>query len=346
MSLEEAPALGGVRALRTRVETIAGDGLEGYQDGPAAAARFRTPRGLDFDAAGNLYVVDTNNHRIRVITAEGQVKTVAGDGESGCVDGPGHTARFTYPRYLAVDRAGHVYVADTDNDRIRKITMTDPENPVVSTFSGEGVRGFADGPRGACRYHHPNGLAFDADGYLYVADASNRRIRKVSPGGTATTLAGGEIAGYADGPGHEARFNSPRGVAVDALGRIFVADYGNSRIRMLTPDGHVSTFAGDGRGAFADGQGVAASFRDPCDLDFDAAGNLYVVDCDNHCIRKIDPDANVTTIAGDGKGLADYADGPGHIARFSTPRALTVTPAGVVYVADLMNHCIRRITLE
>lgn len=338
---EQAPALGGARALEVRVDTFAGDGVEGHADGPAAEARFRFPRGLAVDAAGTVYVADWENHRIRRITPDGTVSTLAGDGVAGFLDGPGTTARFNFPRDVAVDAAGHVYVADTDNNRIRKIT---PQG-MVTTFSGEGTRGFADGPRGTARFYYPNGVAVDAMGVVYVADASNTRVRRVSPGGTVTTLAGDEVGGYADAIGTEARFNSPRAIAVGPGGWVYVADYGNSRIRAIAPQGMVITFAGDGRGRHADGKGARASFRDPQSLDVDADGHVYVADSSNHCIRRISPDGMVVTLAGDGRGEPDFVNGAGPDARFCMPRGIAVGPSGVVYVADTSNHCIRRITL-
>jgi sugar lactone lactonase YvrE len=337
----EAPALGGARALPVRVDTFAGDGTEGFLDGPAAQARFRFPRGLAVDETGTLYVADWENHVIRRITPDGRVSTLAGNGAPGFADGQGGSARFHFPRDLAVDRAGNVYVADTDNNRIRKITPAG----VVTTLSGDGQRGFADGPRGSARFYYPNGVAVDASGVVYVADASNTRVRRVSPGGTVTTLAGDEVGGYADAIGSEARFSSPRAVAVDGEGLVYVADYGNSRIRVIAPNGRVTTLAGDGRGRHLDGSGVRASFKDPCALDVADDGHLYVADCDNHCIRRISPHGMVETIAGDGRGVPDYVDGPGSQARFCKPRGIAVGPAGVIYVADTSNHCIRRLTL-
>ncbi|MDB5096774.1 MAG: hypothetical protein JWM80_1195 [Cyanobacteria bacterium RYN_339] len=336
-----APALGGDRANRTHVRTLAGEGVEGFTDGPGSTARFNKPWDVAVAAGGTVYVADHSNHRIRKITPDGTVSTLAGDGVAGHVDGEGHLARFNYPRGVAVDPVGNVYVADTDNDRIRKIT---PQG-MVSTLSGIGTQGYVDGPRVMARFAYPNGVTVDGLGNVYVADAANRRIRKVSPGGTASTLAGDGYQGYADAAGREARFSSPRGIAVDDLGYVYVADLGNSRIRMVSPTGQVSTVAGDGRGVHADGVATAASFCDPCALAVDAAGILYVADSDNHCIRMIGPGGVVETVAGDGERVADFADGSGPEARFSCPRGIAVGPSGRIYVADTMNHCIRVITL-
>jgi DNA-binding beta-propeller fold protein YncE len=336
---DEAPALGGARAVRMHVDTLAGDGLEGFADGDGRTARFNLPWGVAVDASGNVYVADSGNHRIRKITPEGLVSTLAGDGTKGHLDGEGPGAWFSYPRALAFDRAGSLYVVDNSNDRIRKIS---PQG-LVTTHSGDGVRGFYDGPRVYARFSLPNGIAVDDTGACYVADTTNYRIRKVSPGGTASTVAGDGMSGYADALGVEARFSSPRGIALDAAGNLYVVECGNSRVRMITPDGRVTTLAGDGRGKHADGVGTAASFKEPCGIAVDAANNLYIADTDNQCIRLVSPDGRVTTIAG-APPEADYADGPGPQARFSTPTGICVGPTGIIYVADSKNHCIRRIT--
>ncbi|MDB5096769.1 MAG: hypothetical protein JWM80_1190 [Cyanobacteria bacterium RYN_339] len=337
----EAPALGGERAARVHVETFAGDGTEGFTDGESRSARFNLPWGLACDANGNLYVADSGNHCIRKITPEGLVTTLAGAGTAGHADGEGQAARFNYPRGVAVDAVGNVYVADTCNDRIRKIT---PQG-VVTTLSGEGVRGFANGARAAARFNLPNGLAVDAAGWVYVADTANMQVRKVSPGGTVSTFAGEGVAGFADGPARDARFSSPRAVAIDAAGVLYVADVGNSRVRKVARDGHVFPLAGNGQGRLLDGPGPHTSFREPCGVAVDEEGAVYVADTDNHCIRLIGPDAMVETLTGDGRGVADYADGSAAAARFSTPTGLCIGPLGEVYVGDARNHCIRRILL-
>lgn len=335
----EAPVLGGDRAAPRRVDTFAGDGFDGFADGVGPAARFNLPWGVACDELGNLYVADSANHRIRKITPDGTVSTLAGDGVSGYLDGEALEARFSYPRDLAIDRNGALYVADNGNNRIRKISA----QGMVTTLSGDGVRGFYDGPRVYARYSLPNGIVVDAAGHCYVTDTTNYRIRKISPGGTASTFAGDGVAGYADAPGTEARFSSPRGLAIDAHGNLYLVECGNSRVRKISPEGVVTTVAGDGRGKHADGEALAASFKEPCGIAVDPAGNLYVADSDNECIRMISPEGHVETIAGDGKGVADYADGSGPLARFNSPVGLCVGPAGDIYVSDSKYHCIRRI---
>ncbi|MDR2208256.1 MAG: hypothetical protein LBE22_04700 [Azoarcus sp.] len=261
------------------VSTFAG-GEAGFADGIGSAARFYRPIGIASDAAGNLYVTDRWNHRIRKITPAGEVSTLAGS-ESGFADGIGGDAKFYCPEGIVSDAAGHLYVTDNENHRIRKITPAGE----VSTLAG-GEEGFADGTGSDARFNRPLGITIDAAGNLYVADTDNRRIRKITPAGEVSTLAGSE-EGFADGVGGDARFSGPYGVAIDAAGYLYVADTFNHRIRKITPAGEVSTLAG-GEEGFADGVGSDARFYGPASIAIDAAGNLYVADSGNNRIRKIE----------------------------------------------------------
>jgi DNA-binding beta-propeller fold protein YncE len=261
------------------VSTLAGGG-RGFADGVGSDAKFDDPVGIASDAAGNLYVTDNGNHRIRKITPAGEVSTLAG-GEGGFADGVGSAARFYRPSGIAIDAAGKLYVVDSWNNRVRKITPTGE----VSTLT-VCEEGFADGIGGDAKLCGFAGIASDAAGNLYVADAGNNRIRKITPAGEVSTLAGGE-EGFADGIGSAAKFRVPVGIASDAVGNLYVADQRNHRIRKITPTGEVSTLAGSEEG-FADGVGSDAMFLFPFGIAIDVAGNLYVADTWNHRIRKIE----------------------------------------------------------
>ncbi|MBI4661194.1 MAG: SMP-30/gluconolactonase/LRE family protein [Verrucomicrobia bacterium] len=325
------------------VSTLAGlagsAGPSGYADGTLDAARFNQPRGTAIDSAGNLYVADYRNHTIRKITTDGMVSTLAGwAGSPGSANGSGSAARFNFPMDVAVDSAGNVYVADSSNHTIRKITP----GGFVSTLAGwPGIVGSADGPATTARFFVPMGVAVDSAGTVYVADSLNRTIRKITPAGFVSTLAGlAGNAGVADGVGSTARFVDPRGVAVDGSGTLYVADSETHRIRKITPEGVVSTLAGWSAGS-ADGTGSAARFNYPNGVTVDGAGNIFVADSGNSTIRKITPGGVVSTLGGLA-GSPGSADGTGSAARFYNPAGVEVDSAGNLYVADSWNHTIRK----
>jgi streptogramin lyase len=214
------------------VTTLAGlAGNSGSVDGANSAARFRSPSGVAVDGAGNIYVADSSDSTIRQVTPAGVVTTLAGlAGRDGNTDGTGGEARFNGPTGVAVDSAGNVYVADYYNYSIRKVTS----GGMVSTLAGlAGSIGSADGTGSMARFNRPTGVAVDSGGNVYVADTLNQTIRRVTPGGMVTTLAGrgAGIAGSADGTGSAAGFDSPTGVAVDSAGNVYVADFHNYTIR-------------------------------------------------------------------------------------------------------------------
>ncbi|MEY2878452.1 MAG: hypothetical protein RLZZ15_832, partial [Verrucomicrobiota bacterium] len=255
-----------------------GNGSVGSADGTGTAARFYYPRGLALDGTGNLYVADTSNHTIRRISATGAVTTLAGAPlTGGAVDGPGAAARFSLPQGIAVDATGNVYIADTGNHAIRKITPAG----VVSTFAGAlGQPGSDDGSGGAARFFNPQGLTIDATGTLYVADTNSGTIRKITSAGVVTTVAGLPFShGNLDGAGVLARFNAPQGVAVDSAGNLFVADTQNALIRKISPAGNVSTIGGVvGVNGTTSGLGASARFYGPRSVAVDASGNIFVAD--------------------------------------------------------------------
>lgn len=321
------------------VTTLAGSGAAGYADGTGTAAQFNYPMSVAVDASGDVYVADTLNNRIRKITSGGTVTTFAGSGSPSFADGTGTAAGFNSPYSVAVDASGNIYVADTSNQCIRKITPSG----VVTTLAGSGTRGFADGTGAAAEFNYPEGIAVDASGNVYVADDSNERIRKISPSGDVTTLAGSGTAGLADGTGTAAQFDSPDGIVVDSSGNVYVAEAGTNRIRKVTANGVVTAFVGAvparGSGGYADGTGTAAKFLDPFGLATDSSGNIYVADTNNHRIREVTPAGVVSTLAG--SGTAAFADGTGTAAQFNYPGGVAVDSSGAVYVADSGNNRIR-----
>lgn len=275
-------------------------------------------------------------------TAPATVSTLAGLARaSGSVDGRGAEARFLYPSGVAVDANGNVFVGDAGNNTIRKITPAG----VVTTLAGlAGQKGSADGAGTAARFSAPYGVAVDASGNVYVADMNNHTIRVVTPAGAATTIAGSPgLSGTANGTGGAARFNGPTGVALDAAGNLYVADTGNSAIRLVGPGGAVSTFAGlPGQGGSADGLVGSARFAFPTGVAVDASGNVYVGDTNNGTIRRISLGV-VSTLAGTA-GQIGSADGAGVAARFWAPSGLAVDRSGNVFVADMDNFTIRKVT--
>jgi sugar lactone lactonase YvrE len=323
------------------VTTLAGAaGYRGYVDGPAAAARFNLPKGVAVDSAGNVYVADAGNHAIRKITPAGEVSTLAGNGSGGSADGTGTAARFNIPSGLAVDAAGTLYVADSINNTVRKVTAAG----VVTTLAGiAGVYGSADGTGPAAGFFYPLAVAVDAAGTVYVTEIGNNTVRKITPMGVVTTLAGkAGTNGAVDGTGAEARFRSPEGIAADSAGNLFVVD---RTVRKITAAGVVTTLAGHPEQVgSADGTGSEARFRKPSGIAVDAAGNLLVADRDDNTIRRITPAAVVTTFAGVGlDASAGSADGTGQAARFREPAGIAVSPAGELYLADTDNQTLRKI---
>jgi len=323
-----------------KTTTLAGSGSPGSNNGNGTAATFNQPFGVATDTKGNIYVVDHLNNLIRKITRDGTVTTLAGSGAIGSADGIGTAASFNQPTGIAVDVAGNVYVADVSNNKIRKISPTG----VVTTLAGSGALGSTDGTGTDATFNNPSGLAVDGAGNIYVADLGNNKIRKITPGGVVTTVAGTGISGTQDGPVGIAMFNQPYGVAVDPSGNIYVADWANNLIREITTSGVVKTIAGDGKAGFADGQGTAASFNRPFGLTLDENGNIYVADTGNEKIRKITPGGFVTTVAGSGERGADNGD-TGPTTTFYQPVGIVTDGGGNVYIADEFNHMIRQVVV-
>lgn len=311
---------------------------EGSADGNGTSAQFKKPHDLVFDANGNLFVTDGDNHKIRRITTTGDVSTFAGS-NYGFTDGSGNTAQFQFIKGIAIDVNRNLYVADENSQRIRKITS----GGEVSTLAGNGSEGSGDNTVGtSAQFRYPSGVAVDASGNVYVADKDNHRIRKIVPSGEVSTFAGSS-EGAADGNGTSAQFKKPYDAVFDASGNMYVTDSDNHKIRKITPAGEVSTFAGSSYG-FSDGPGASAQFQFIKGIAIDANGNLYVADENSHRIRKITPAGVVSTLAG--TGSEGFADGAGSTAQFNYPTGVAVDANGNVYVADKDNHKIRKITID
>ena len=328
-------------AVTAVVTTFAGkaDTPSSTVDGSGAAARFVWPHGITIDAAGNLYVTDV--FTVRKITPAGDVTTLAGDdGVHGTTDGTGAAARFHSLYGIARDAAGNLYV--TDRYSVRKIT---PDG-VVTTFAGNSrAKGSADGIGAAARFGGVGGITIDSRGNLYVADVGNLTIRKITPAGKVTTIAGKTgVTGTADGRGAAARFNWLAGITIDPGGNLYVVDNGASVIRKITSSGMVTTlaakFASPGG---ADGSGNVTGLFTPSAITRDAAGNLYVI-C-GETINMITPTGQVTTLAGK-FNVKGSADGGGAQARFKEPGDIVCDAAGNLYVSDSTNCTIRKITLS
>ena len=319
------------------VTTLAGNGTAGYVDGTAGASQFNSPTGVFVDNTGSVFVSDWLNNYIRKISPSAVVTTLAGSGFPGYADGFGTSVRFQYPNGIVVDSHGNIFIADRMNQLIRKI------NPLgeVTTFAGTyGVPGFANGVGTSARFNRPSALAIDQFDNIYVTDFNNHRIRRITPSGNVTTVAGSGSAGYANGSALSARFNSPTGVAIDYQGNIYVSDY-NHAIRKISLDGVVSTIAGTNAPGYADGNGTNARFNFPHHIVVDNSGNLYVTDVSNHRIRKITSSGVVSTIAGSVPG---FSDGNGNLARFNSPYGIALDALGNIYIGDLGNHRIRKLT--
>lgn len=333
------------------ISTIAGDGFPGFtgDGGPGSAARLNTPYGIAVDSAGNLYIADLGNNRVRKVAVDGTITTVNG------------TDKFLAPRNVALDAAGNLYVSEFGGHRVRRVGA----GGTITTIAGTGTAGFSGdgGAATAAELNYPAGLAFDSAGNLYIADSSNNRVREVVVAGAITTVLGTGAAG-ATLPN---QLNVPTGVAIDVAGNLDVADSGNQRIQQLSPSGAIQTLPGAGRDVAADSKGdlfiaggsqvfelspslklstiagggsyghggdggpaTSARLNGPVAIAFDASGDLYIADQKNSRVRMVDASGTITTVAGDGT----FASGPGEL---SAPAGVAVNNSGLVYIAGQNN---------
>jgi hypothetical protein len=263
-----------------QVSTLAGSNTSDTTGGNGSSATFIHPDELAFDPSGNLFTLDIDDPRVRKISTTDLVSAYAGNGIAGFADGRADIAQFGEETSgIAIDGQGNIYVSDFDNKRIRKISASGE----VTTFAGDGNSGTADGQGNVAEFFSPAGIALDGQGNLFVADAS--RIRKITPSGLVSTFAGTSTQGYQDGPVGQAVFTSITDMVIDQQGNIYLSD--DSRIRMITQQGIVSTIAGGAGPGYQDGEGVSAKFFNPAGLGIDRQGNIYVADSQNNRIRKI-----------------------------------------------------------
>ena len=334
------------------ISTYAGTGTNGFSGdgGPAVGAEINNPVGEAMDTAGNFYFADLNNNRIRKITPLGIISTFAGNGTAGFSgDGGAATkAELSAPLGIAFDPAGNLYIADSGNQRVRKVTP----GGIVSTVAGNGAQGYNGDGIAAIKAElaHPNGIATDSKGNLYIADGYNQRIRMVNTAGIISTVAGNGTAGYSGdaGPAKLAELNSPAGVALDSGGNLFIADDNNARVRKVNSAGAIATYAGTGYGGY-NGDGIAATSAElyaPDKVATDSAGNVYISEYGNNRIRKVTTDGIISTVAG--TGVAGYGGDAGlpTKAEIQIPRGIYVDRGGSLYIGDAGNARIRLVQYQ
>ena len=347
---EENDRIRAVDPVTGVITTVAGTGVAGYSGdgGPATAAQLDDPHDLDVGPDGALYLTDEDNHRIRRVDADGVITTVAGNGSAGLSGdgGPATAARLRGPEGVAVDDDGRIWIADTDNHRVRLVDR----DGTISTVAGAGLR-FDATPRPATEVDlsTPDRVTFLADGSLLVTDDDVSVIWRVGPDGNASVFAGDGRDGYGGdgGPAPEALLRDPKGMVQAADGSVLVADEDNHVIRRVDPAGTITTIAGTGTAGFSGdgGPATAAWFDDPYDLALASDGTLYVADEDNHRVRRIAPDGIITTVAGTGTAGFSGDGGPAASAQLDLPIGVTLAGDEVLYVAERGSHRVRRVDL-
>ena len=331
------------------ITTVAGTDERGYSGdgGPATSAQLGAPRGVAVDGSGNLYIADYGNGRVRKVDAAGVITTVAGTGQRGYSGdgGPAASAQLGLLRGVAVDGSGNLYIADARNHRVRKVDATGAINTVAGT--GERRYGGDGGPATSAQLGRPQGVAVDSSGNLYIAANYNRRVRRVDAAGVINTVAGTGQWGHSGdgGPATSAQLRSPHGVAVDGLGNLYIADTYSSCVRRVDTAGVITTVAGTGEWGYSGDGGPAtnAQLQRPRGVAVDGLGNLYIADSDNHCVRRVDTAGVITTVAGTGERGYSGDGGPPTSAQLRSPQGVAVDGLGNLYVADYLNHRVRRV---
>ncbi len=342
-----------IDATTGMVTTIAGDGTFGFSgdNGLATQAGVSSPYGVAADASGNVYIADTFNHRVRRVTfEEGVITTVAGDGftQFSGDNGFAHGASLSQPEGMARDSSGNLFIADTSNNRVRRVDGT---TGVITTIAGNGESGFAGdgGVATVARLSSPQSVAVDLTGNLYIADTFNSRIRRVElASGTITTIAGSGDYGFSGDGGQatDAALADPSGLAFDSDGNLYIADSTNHRVRFVnTSTGIITTFAGNGETGFSgdDGPAASASLYNPGGVALDGSGNLLIADTWNNVVRQVSPEGIITTIAGNGQWGFDGDGGAATLAALADPSGVAIDEAGNVFIADSFNDRIRRV---
>ena len=326
------------------ISTIAGGWIG--DAGPATSAGLAMPQGIAIDSAGNIYIADVRNNRIRKVDMSGVITTLAGIGTTGYSGdgGPATSAGLAMPQGVAIDASGNIYIADTGNDCIRKVDLSG----IITTVAGNGTPGYSgDGlPATSASLNSPQGLALDAFGNIYIADTSNSRIRKVDTSGMIITVAGNGTRAYSGdgGPAVSASLNGPSGVSVDATGNIYIADTSNNRIRMIDTSGMISTVAGNGTRAYSGegGPAVSASLNLPQGVFADTSGNLYIADTGNDRVRLVVA-GMIVTVAGNGTNAYSGDGGPAVSASLRSPQSVFVVASGNIYIVDALSCCVRKV---
>jgi uncharacterized protein (TIGR03437 family) len=334
------------------ISTFAGTGVSGFagDDGAAVIAQLASPTGVTADAAGKVYICDTLNHRIRVVSATEAITTVGGTGELGYSgdDGKATSATIESCAGIAVDSSGTIYFTDNRYHVIRKIVSSGTISRIGgilnrgSGFSGDG------GTATDAELSGPSGIVVDKSGNVYFSDTNNSRIRKVSASGIITTVAGGVTSGSSGDGGRAtlAKLNLPRGLALDGLGNLYIADTGNNKIRKVSADGTITTIAGNGTAAYGGdgGPAVNASVRAPYGVAVDAAGVVYIAEYFSSRIRRVSVSGGISTIAGNGRYGYAGDGGPALSATLNFPFSLALGGSGTLYFTDIQNNVVRKLT--